>query len=562
MTPYIIVFLVIIIFFFVQARLYRRRAHEELASGIRREWGQTPKRSYEPGDLTKIGRFHDTRKKIEPAKFYIDEITWNDLDMDAVFKQINNTRSSIGEDYLYHLLRTPSFTAKELEERERLISYFSNNREDTFRLQEIFAAIGRTKSISFYETIHRLSGLKKRSNTEHILLACLLLASVALLFISPPLGIVCIIAMVGINVVRHSNHKKVIQDYLSGFRYLIYMLEGAKAASGLNLPVLDGYNQVLNENTGKLSTLQKGVFLLTSNNMSGSPGDVFMDYLRMLFHLDILKFNSMLAKTLDRLDEIDIIFGTMGLLESMTAAASYREQKNPCCQPEFVTGYKGLSFQNIYHPLIDHPVKNSLEEDGGILLTGSNASGKSTFLKTAALNVLLSQTIHTCTADRFITGFYRLFTSMSLRDSLESGESYYMAEIRSLKRILDSCGIGPSVFCCIDEVLRGTNTVERIAASAQLLKSMDEQGVLCFAATHDVELTGLLKDYYANYHFQEEITDNDIFFNYRLYKGAASTRNAIKLLEIIGYDKTVTEKAEAAANRFLNTGLWTLENKG
>ncbi len=114
------------------------------------------------------------------------------------------------------------------------------------------------------------------------------------------------------------------------------------------------------------------------------------------------------------------------------------------------------------------------------------------------------------------------------------------------------------MLCFIDEVLRGTNTLERIAASSQILKSLVKENVLCFAATHDLELTQILEQDYSNYHFQEEIRDNDILFNYQLYKGRAVSRNAIKLLQIIGYEKEIIEHAEWTAAHFLETGEWAL----
>ena len=154
-------------------------------------------------------------------------------------------------------------------------------------------------------------------------------------------------------------------------------------------------------------------------------------------------------------------------------------------------------------------------------------------------------------------------TSMALRDDLEGGESYYIVEIKSLKRILDvarqheeDTGTNP-VLCFVDEVLRGTNTVERIAASTKILQSLHRPGVLCFAATHDIELTELLAECYDNYHFEEEIEEGDILFNYVLRTGKAVSRNAIRLLGIIGYEEAIIEEAEGLASHFLNTGSWT-----
>jgi DNA mismatch repair ATPase MutS len=146
---------------------------------------------------------------------------------------------------------------------------------------------------------------------------------------------------------------------------------------------------------------------------------------------------------------------------------------------------------------------------------------------------------------------------MALRDDIRSGNSYYMAEIKSLKRILDMLKQeGAPVLCFVDEVLRGTNTVERIAASTQILRSLAKTKGICFAATHDIELTYLLKEY-DNYHFEESIEENDITFSYKLFKGPSSTRNAIKLLQVMGYDDRIVKEAEKMAADFLEKGSWT-----
>ena len=113
------------------------------------------------------------------------------------------------------------------------------------------------------------------------------------------------------------------------------------------------------------------------------------------------------------------------------------------------------------------------------------------------------------------------------------------------------------VLCFIDEVLRGTNTLERIASSSEILAYLARKGAMCFAATHDVELTNMLKKYYTNYHFEESVDEDRVMFDYRLRKGAANTRNAIKLLNMIGYDKVITYMAEKQAERFLETGIWS-----
>ena len=264
----------------------------------------------------------------------------------------------------------------------------------------------------------------------------------------------------------------------------------------------------------------------------------------------------------DKEDYIYELIDTLGFIEASISVASFRCMLGSWCVPEFrKDNDMQLEVRNVYHPLITKPVANSINTKHNVLLTGSNASGKSTFLKTIAINALLSQTIYTSVSEYYRAPVYRIYSSMALRDDLSSSNSYYIVEIKSLKRMLDAASKeGHPVLMFVDEVLRGTNTVERIAASSEILKSIRTDKALVFAATHDVELTSLLRGKYDNYHFQEEVTDDEVVFDFKLYTGPATTRNAIKLLKTIGYDSTIINAAERSAGYFLNNGKWNVEN--
>ena len=266
----------------------------------------------------------------------------------------------------------------------------------------------------------------------------------------------------------------------------------------------------------------------------------------------------MLGDVRGRQAQVDRLITILGRLDAAVSIASWRRSLPVYCRPVFEEGAAGPEAEAIYHPLLAEPVSNSLRTDRPVLLTGSNASGKSTFLKAMALGALLGQTLRTVPAASYKADMYQIYSSMALRDDLQGGESYFIVEIRSLKRILDAAEAGGRpVLCFIDEVLRGTNTVERIAASAEILGHFADRGVTCFAATHDIELTGLLQDRFENYHFQEDIEDGRVVFHYRLLPGPSDTRNAIRLLETLGYDAALTERAEERAQHFLRTGAWT-----
>jgi DNA mismatch repair ATPase MutS len=251
------------------------------------------------------------------------------------------------------------------------------------------------------------------------------------------------------------------------------------------------------------------------------------------------------------------IYKNVGFLDSMIAAASFRKLIYYYCEPKLTkSGHPHLMVTDLYHPLLEKPVPNSITEERSVLLTGSNASGKSTFIKTLAINAILTQTIFTSVSKSYQASYFQIYSSMALRDNILSNESYYIVEIKSLKRILDSVNNEIPTLCFIDEVLRGTNTLERIAASSRILSSLARMNTMVFAATHDIELTQILENDYSNYHFQERIENNQILFDYKLYQGKAISKNAIKLLNMMGYPKKIILSAEDAAEEFLNKGEW------
>jgi DNA mismatch repair ATPase MutS len=255
------------------------------------------------------------------------------------------------------------------------------------------------------------------------------------------------------------------------------------------------------------------------------------------------------------------MYEIVGFLDSMLAVSSYRASLGEYCIPLLTDAEKGeyqLEAEQLYHPLLKSPVKNSIAAHRSVLLTGSNASGKSTFIKTVAINGILAQTLHTVLAESYRGNYFHICSSMALRDDITSSESYYMVEIKSLKRIVDrSEQEGIPVLCFIDEVLRGTNTLERIGASTEILSRLAAANALCFAATHDIELTTLLEKQFDNYHFEEQVEQDDVIFDYRLREGKAVSRNAIKLLQMIGYPPEIVKNAQKRVDTFLERGRWT-----
>jgi DNA mismatch repair ATPase MutS len=224
------------------------------------------------------------------------------------------------------------------------------------------------------------------------------------------------------------------------------------------------------------------------------------------------------------------------------------------CIPEFKED-NSIEFDGIYHPLLEKAVLNNGKISRNSIVTGPNASGKSTFIKALAVNSILAQTINTCTASKYCINRSLVMTSMAVRDSLIQGDSYFITEIKSLKRVLDKMDKIP-VTCFIDEILRGTNTIERIAASSCILRHLSEKDCLCMVASHDIELTKIMEGSYNNYHFSEKVGDEGVSFDFKLKDGAANTRNAIRLLGFLDYDKNIVDSANQMVESYVKTGSW------
>lgn len=562
MHPYSVVLLMAfgIVFLVFLWILYRNRKQRRIIlKKMRRLYGKVPEREYSPGDIEAIS--HYFRRKAG-KDFYIDDITWNDLDMDRIFMLVNQTVSSPGEDVLYSILRIPLFDRKRVEEREKLICFFEENPQKRETMQLLLSRIGKTWHGSLSDTILALEDAPQVNTKLHWVMFVLLILNLAALPFTAVPGFLTFIILSTVNIVIYYTGKDRIriEAYLDCFSSLLKMLSLAKETGTVDWPETKTYMEKIRQGRQAFRSLKKRtIFLTGKNSATGDPSQLLLDYLRMVFHLDILVYNSILKDVKGKTGEITELLDAFGELDAAISIASFREMLPLWSRPEFTeweTGHVRLLAEDMYHPLIQTPVANSIQMERGILITGSNASGKSTFLKNLAVNSILAQTVLTCTCASYQAPFLKVMTSMALRDDLSGGESYFIVEIRSLKRILDESRKEEPFLCIIDEVLRGTNTIERIAASSRILSVLDRPWILPAAATHDIELSYILSKKYENYHFEEEIQDDQVVFNYLLQRGRTTTRNAIRLLGVLGYDDGIVKDAAQAAADFEKTGIW------
>ena len=595
MNPYLSAILTIagLVLLFVLWIFYEnRKIKNNTLERIRRNWGKPSKRQYEAGDLEQIS--HYFRRK-EKEGFVIDDITWNDLDMDRLYKMVNQTVSSPGEDVLYDMMRRPVFSREELEEREKLVEFFSSHTKEREEMQLHLSKVGKTRLGSLSDTVLALNSSPKVKTGIHVFMLTLILLDLAVLLpLNPLVGffIFLVLMVANITIYYTGNDRSLIEAYLDCFTHLLRMLSVAEEMKNVKWPEVRKQMEAIAEAKAAFAGLSRKAFFLTSKNTDGGdPSQIVMEYIRLLTHVDILVYNSLLKEVQGKTEAIMKLIDNIGELDACISIASFREMLSLWCRPEFVDGHQKkessrlqekahdtwkatgilenradehtwtasriqMQVEDLYHPLLTEAVANSFQVSGGTLVTGSNASGKSTFLKNVAMNSILAQTLGTCTCSSYRAPFLKVMTSMALRDDIESGESYFIVEIKSLKRILDESKKPEPLLCIIDEVLRGTNTIERIAASSRILAALHQNWVIPFAATHDIELSYILEDLYDNYHFEEEVKEKEVVFSYILKKGRATSRNAIRLLDMLEYDPKIVEGAAKAARDFEEKGVW------
>lgn len=521
-------------------------------------FGKPGDKEYPEGRFRELQRCSERRKSSDV--FAIDEITWNDLDMDAIYRAMDITCSGAGEESLYNLLRTPR-TDGSIAVSEEGLKWWTQNEKERINVQRILQQLGRSSKYSLYDYLDLISGFEERSAAKELYAILLPAVSLGIMAVRPPAGIICLLLSFAVNIATYFRVKREIDPYLYVFRYVMRLLACGRSLAGEPFPHYEEEKNVMRSADRSLRGFSRGsgILLRGSGGISSSnPADLMMDYLCILFHIDLIKFDTMLKELKGRQQEVESLIEAVGTIDAQISIASWRESLPFYSIPDLCGSH--FEAEDLIHPLLKDPVPNSIAVSSPVLLTGSNASGKSTFLKASALAALLSQAVNTAPAASYRSCPYRIYTSMALRDDLVGGESYFIVEIRSLKRVLDAASGSSNVpvLCCVDEVLRGTNTTERISASAEILLYLAEKPMQIFAATHDLELTELLKEKYINYHFTETVDGEDVKFSYKLLKGPADSRNAIRLLRAMGYDPGIADRAQDRADHYTRTGRWDM----
>lgn len=238
---------------------------------------------------------------------------------------------------------------------------------------------------------------------------------------------------------------------------------------------------------------------------------------------------------------IDKWFETLADFEALNSFSVLYFNEPDWQFPQIDEKYFSIEGKEIGHPLIskNKRVNNYIDipTSGDLMLvTGSNMAGKSTYLRSVGVNVVLAMAGAPVCAKSFTVSHVQLISSMRITDNLEESTSTFYAELKKLKTIIERVNAGENLFILLDEILRGTNSLDRHTGSKALIKQLLRKKAAAIIATHDLELANLFSENILNYHFDVQVSNDELYFDYRLKPGICNSLNASILMKKIGIE--------------------------
>jgi len=486
------------------------------------------------------------RKKDNSESYQvISDKTCNDLDFDDLFIYLDRTNSKIGQQYYYNKLRNININEEQTKLDEEIILELTDNSELRISIQKRLAKLNH-KDAFYVATLFQ---------EEHInppkwfyIIPILSLASLVTLIASffYPVLFLALLGIFCINFIIHYWNKNNLYQYVSSLPQLLKL--NNTASHLVQIPLLKKLNPSLSKSIKIINEVKNRMsFFQIEAKLQGDFEIIawfIFEQIKTLFLLEPLLLFGVLKLLDTKRKEIEDEFKFIGHIDMLISIASLRNGLDTFCKPK-ITGHKDEIIANeITHPLLFNCTSNSIHiSEKSILLTGSNMSGKTTFIRAIGLNIITGLTINTCFAHSFSFPLLKIFSAIRISDDLMNDKSYYFEEVLTIKEmLLESQKDEKSIFL-LDEIFKGTNTVERISAGKAILSALAKNNNRVLVSTHDIELTDMLSDEYELYHFSETVEDKTVGFDYKLKEGKLKNRNAIRILEINDYPKEVVEEA-------------------
>lgn len=518
--------------------LFKRK--KKLAQQLQQSFGKLKDASFNFELIEKYFRNKDHATSFQT----LSDKTGNDLDFQELFMFIDRTSSKVGQQYLYNELRTIPADSSKVELNEKLIKELSNDglRVDT---QQLLLQLQKD-DVYYIPSLFQEEHLKPprwffvvRLLSFTSLLSLLLLPfNTSLLFVLTGVFLV--------NMGIHYWNKKNLYRYLGSIPQLLRLNNVAQKLYKKGTfkeidPDLPASIKIIDQVKNRMS------FFQLEAKLQGDLEVLFwavLEIVKIVFLLEPLLLFGVLKRLNNKREAIEKVFCFVGQLDTLISIASLRDGVSDYCLPNIRENDNQILAEQAYHPLLINCVPNSIHvSDKSILLTGSNMSGKTSFIRTIGVNLITGLTLNTCFAKSMVIPRVRIYSAIRISDDLMNDKSYYFEEVLTIKDMIQKSATGKSNLFLLDEIFKGTNTIERISAGKAVLSFLANTNNLVFVSTHDIELTDMLSDNYALYHFSEIVTNKNVDFDYKLKEGKLENRNAIRILEINDYPKSIIKEA-------------------
>lgn len=518
----------------------RTRRLERLRARLRAEWGQ--RRLARPVMTADMEYHTDIASSTEASP--AEERLVRDLQLDDVVRAVDRTISPLGRQMLYHRLRSEP-DPEAMAELEELVRAFASRMETRETAQLALRRIEAARCTGIWR-LCRPDGVPRRG--WHAVFPALAAGTVSALLLLPfwhpafllLLGL--LVASIAARAVTSWQTGAVLQPFAN----VGPILTAADSLAGLD-GIPEQRSAGIRNDLDSLTRLRRIVRWAARDPMSqGELAGVAQEYLNMLFLLDAnaMYFGGRLLR--DRGKALRRALEWVGMLDLAQSIASLRAEPEGWCVP--MGGGGAIELTDVRHPLLEDAVPNSVTivAGTGIIVTGANMSGKTTFLRTVGVAALLARALNTSPSRSYRGPIVAVRTCIQVADSLLEGKSYYLAEGEAAVAMLRAARLPSPQLFVVDELFRGTNSVERIAAGEAVLRWLAGPGTApqyVMAATHDGELVELLEDCYVPMHFEEQVAEDRLEFDYRLRPGPATTRSALRLLRLLGAPEAVLSAA-------------------
>ena len=487
------------------------------------------------------------QNKDHPEAFQVlSEQTCNDLDFDLFFCYADRTSSKIGQQYLYDKLRTIDDSTAKFEQQEIAIKHLINNPEDRLKIQFELQKLNHQQAYYVADLFQKELEQKSRWHFLIPILSAVVIISIILSFFNSSY-ILILLGLIPINAVIHYSLKRKTNLFLNSIPSLLTLGSVAKSLS--KFVFLKTHSLKVENSINVISSIKRKMSIFKLEQKVDSDMEAaywfLLEGLKIIFLLEPLLLFSSLDKLRDKSNNIEQVFSFVGQIDSFVSIISLRHGLDEFCIPVINKEHSKVEFENIHHPLIYGCIPNSIKTPKSVLLTGSNMSGKTTFIRSIGLNYLAGITINTCFATVAKISVAKLFSVIRIEDDLMNSSSYFYKEVDEIKQIINETGAEFHSLILLDELFKGTNTIERIASAKAVLGYLAIETNQVIVATHDVELTQMLNEKFDLFHFSESISGSTIQFDYKLKVGVPNHGNAIRILEINGYPETIVKEANA-----------------